>query len=528
MRRLNVLWGRRLAAGVGTVLLALPLVLTGAPAQAATPAVTGTITGPTSVAPGGSTVVRATYTKDGVKVPAATVRLQKVVSGRWTDAADIGITNGVGSRTIYPKGTTTYRIVNYNASAVSSTFKVTVQAVPSSFTIKGSGFGHGVGMPQYGAYAQALAGRSSSTILPSYYTGAKVAYRTTPETVAVQVFGPEPYGYTPGTYSDEKTSTTVRVSGGSWRLRSAAGATLASGTSATTLTLRTTSTRISATVGGTTYSDTLLRLHWSGTRYYYTTGPKAVATVGGAHGSYQNGRFTMRPRTGKVNIVNDVLLNTEYLYGIAEMPSSWGTNGLSALAAQAIVARSYALTKPWKSACACHVVDDVRDQHYTGWKKQSEGTNQQWGRIWVKGVDATVSSRTSAKVLTYGGEPVAAHYYSSSGGRTESSENVWSSAIPYERSVADPWSARAPGNSYVAWTRTLSQAKARTFFGLPDVKTITVSKKYTGGTMAALTATSSAGVKKTVTGKADSLRSRLGAATTQGNLPAAWVTSVTG
>src|SRR5690606_38522958 len=29
--------------------------------------------------------------------------------------------------------------------------------VPASFTLRGSGYGHGVGMPQYGAYAQALA-----------------------------------------------------------------------------------------------------------------------------------------------------------------------------------------------------------------------------------------------------------------------------------------------------------------------------------------------------------------------------------
>lgn len=519
---------RRGGAAAATMVLAIALVLAGAPAQAATAAVTGTITGPTTIATGGTTVVRATYTKDGVAVPTATVRLQKVVSGTWTDAADITVTNGVGTRTIYPKGTTTYRIVNYNAGAVSATFKVTVRSVPSSFTIKGSGFGHGVGMPQYGAYAQALAGRSSTTILSGYYTGGKVAYRTTPDTVAVQVFGPEPYGYTPGRYSDETTSATVKVTGGSWRLRSAAGATLASGSSSVAITLRTTSTRVTATIAGKSYSDSLLRVHWSGTRYYYTTGPKAVATVTGAQGSYQNGRFTVRPRSGKVNIVNDVLLNTEYLYGLAEMPSSWGTQSLSALAAQAIVARSYALTKPWKSACACDVVDDVRDQNYTGWKKQSEGTGQQWGKIWVRGVDATVSSRTSAKVLTYGGDPVAAHYYSSSGGRTESSENVWSSVVPYERSVADPWSARAPGNSYVSWSRTLSQTSARSFFGLPDVASITVSKKYTGGTMAALTATSSTGVKKTVTGKADTLRAQLGGATTQGSMPAAWVSSITG
>ena len=41
----------------------------------------------------------------------------------------------------------------------------------TSFTLTGSGFGHGVGMSQYGAYAQALAGRSANDIVRSYYPG---------------------------------------------------------------------------------------------------------------------------------------------------------------------------------------------------------------------------------------------------------------------------------------------------------------------------------------------------------------------
>ena len=41
----------------------------------------------------------------------------------------------------------------------------------ASFTLTGSGFGHGVGMSQYGAYAQALSGRTVNQILQSYYPG---------------------------------------------------------------------------------------------------------------------------------------------------------------------------------------------------------------------------------------------------------------------------------------------------------------------------------------------------------------------
>src|SRR3954468_1087058 len=47
-------------------------------------------------------------------------------------------------------------------------------APPSSFVFSGGGFGHGVGMSQYGAYGQALEGRSATQILQHYYTGTAV------------------------------------------------------------------------------------------------------------------------------------------------------------------------------------------------------------------------------------------------------------------------------------------------------------------------------------------------------------------
>src|SRR5436305_10763154 len=48
------------------------------------------------------------------------------------------------------------------------------QGAPSTFLFAGSGFGHGVGMSQYGAYGQALEGASYSQILQHYYTGISV------------------------------------------------------------------------------------------------------------------------------------------------------------------------------------------------------------------------------------------------------------------------------------------------------------------------------------------------------------------
>ncbi|MCK9794996.1 SpoIID/LytB domain-containing protein [Isoptericola sp. 4D.3] len=401
-------------------------------------------------------------------------------------------------------------------------------AVPSSFTIAGSGYGHGVGMAQYGAYEMARRGNASWDILEHYYSGANVAWKTTTgNNILVQVYGKDPAGRSG--YGDTRTTTTVTVRGGDWRLADEDGKTLATGSGTETFAVTVTAGgRSRITVNGTKYYDQLLRLNWSGTRYYKPTGKTAVATVAGAHGSYKHGRLTATARGGVPNLTNDVLLNTEYLYGIAEMPSSWGLNGgLSALAAQAITARSYVMNRPVDADCRCHVVDDVRDQHYTGWKKESEGTDARYGKVWKKAVDATTSSRTRARALTYGGTAVAAHYYSSSGGRTANSEDVWSSRIPYERSVSDPYSKVAPGNSYASWTRKLTQAQARALFGLPDVQSITVSLTWSSGQARTLTAKSSTGTTRTLTGKADAIRSKVGARTTAGSMPAAWITKIT-
>ncbi|PJI94278.1 SpoIID/LytB domain-containing protein [Luteimicrobium subarcticum] len=499
-------------------------------------AVTLTAT-PGTVHPGSTTRLVARYTYRGKAVQsAATVTFQRTTSGSaaWSTLRAVTVaTGGVAAYALAPGRTGAYRAV-VPGRATSAAVTVRVQStVPASFSVHGAGYGHGVGMPQFGAYAQALDGRGTSTILQSYYRGTSSGTVTTPTTVSVQVFGPEPYGYAPGAYSDTVSSTTVRIDRGWWRLMSAGGTALYTGPGPVTLSVRagTSSVGVSftSTSSGTqvtkSYLGTRFKVQWAGTRYYAPTSTsRGVATVAGAQGTYRNGDLSITAIGHVPNVVNEVLLNTEYLYGIAEVPSSWGLDGEASLEAQAIVARSYALTKlgGLRSACACNLVDDVRDQNYTGWKKQGETAGStDYGAIWVRAVDDTTTSTTAARALTFGGEPVVAHYYSSSGGRTASSQDVWTATLPYEQSVSDPWSARAPGNTYRTWTRTLTQASARAMFGLPDVVRITVSKKYSSGQMAALTATSSTGTTRTVTGKPDALRARLG-------LPAAWVTSIVG
>ena len=93
--------------------------------------------------------------------------------------------------------------------------------------------------------------------------------------------------------------------------------------------------------------------------------------------------------------------------------------------------------------------------------------------------------------------------------------------------MSDPYSKAAPGNSYASWTRKLTQAQARTLFGLSNVQSIKVSAKWSSGQSRTLTATSSSGKTAKVTGKADAIRSTVGKRTTAGSMPAAWITKIT-
>ncbi|WP_342471260.1 SpoIID/LytB domain-containing protein [Promicromonospora iranensis] len=395
-------------------------------------------------------------------------------------------------------------------------------AVPGSFAIKGSGYGHGIGMPQYGAYQMAREGASATRILRHYYTDASASHRSTPVRIGVQVHGPDPYGFRG--YGDTRDSTRITVAHGWWRLV-AGGKQIESGP-AGRLSVTASDGSVVVRADGRKLRRDRMVLEWAGTPQYKPTARPATVSVGGAHGTYRHGRMVISASRGVPNIVNELRLTSEYLYGIAEMPSSWGaTGGREALRAQAVVARSYAVLKArdWKPRCRCHVVDDVRDQQFSGWEKEAEAT---YGKYWRSAVDATWTSARRGRVLTSEGRPVEAHYFSSSGGRTANSEDVWSTALPYERSVSDPYSKKAPGNSYASWTRVLHQSKARELFGLGNVASIKVTSRYSSGQARTLTATSARGATSTIRGKADQVRTTVGPYTVAGSLPSAWIGAV--
>ena len=142
-------------------------------------------------------------------------------------------------------------------------------------------------------------------------------------------------------------------------------------------------------------------------------------------------------------MVNRVRLES-YLRGVVPHEVSW-TWPREALRAQACAARAYALgslqpDKSWDVYC------DVRDQAYAGVGIEQPSTN--------------AAVRDTAGVCpSYGGKPILATYFSSSGGHTENIELAWpgASAIPYLKGVPDPYDTYATLHDWGPLRRTPSQ-----------------------------------------------------------------------
>jgi len=129
-------------------------------------------------------------------------------------------------------------------------------------------------------------------------------------------------------------------------------------------------------------------------------------------------------------------LETNYLYGIAEMPSSWTDNNSAALKAQAIAARTYALYYigwPGDSRQICTSQDC---QVYLSGKASNPP------EAWRKAVDET----RGQVLLGADGKPVGAFYSSTTGGylttsgwdTTSGNRDTWTSGA-YEKIAGSPW-----------------------------------------------------------------------------------------
>lgn len=141
-----------------------------------------------------------------------------------------------------------------------------------------------------------------------------------------------------------------------------------------------------------------------------------------------------------IQVVNQLSLE-DYLVGLinCEISSAWP---IEAVKAQAVIARTYALSrKASRSNAPYHLESSVIDQVYEGCQIEDSRARR-------------AVTETEREVLTFGGSIIQAFYHSSCGGKTESSENVWGSALPYLKGVECQYCQTSP--SATLWEQKLS------------------------------------------------------------------------
>jgi SpoIID/LytB domain protein len=309
----------------------------------------------------------------------------------------------------------------------------TPASAAQNYVFKGAGYGHGVGMSQYGALGMARAGKSYDQILKYYYTGVTVGSKTLPSTIRVGLHQGDGFRLSGnGTFTFSSTSTGATIATGSasqvWQVKPQGSSVLL------------------VSPSGTTYGpySNIWQRRSGGTRLQIMSGSGTSWKVAG---EYAHGRIQVKRPSSTTHVVLDGMSLEHYVYGIAEVPSSWPAEVKKA---QAVGARTYgadkASTSQNRSACSCAVYDDTRDQVYAGWAKESQSG-------WTSAVDAT-----AGKVVTYGGEYAKTFYSSSSGGYTEDVEKVWGGTLAYLKAKSDPWDNQ-PENSRWRWEVSMSAAE---------------------------------------------------------------------
>lgn len=140
----------------------------------------------------------------------------------------------------------------------------------------------------------------------------------------------------------------------------------------------------------------------------------------------------------------------EYLKGVvaAEMPASFAQE---ALKAQALAARTYAYRRVKRfggPGTAAHPEADISTDPNVdqAWLSKEE-LKKRWGfwgyyRYWKK-ISQAVED-TKGEIITYQGAPIDALFFSTSGGKTENSEDYFQNVVPYLRSVVSPYEERSP------------------------------------------------------------------------------------
>ncbi len=298
--------------------------------------------------------------------------------------------------------------------------------------VRGRGFGHGVGMSQYGAYGYAQHGWTYDAILRHYYTGTDLGSKNPSMRVQVLVdTEPNSVAFDGATSVNGKAISSSKAY--TVRRRASGGTAVYRGS---TVVRR-------STAGMLIKGGISVRLREGGSRLF--RGYLYVSRVG-----------------GRLQVLNQLGLDN-YVKGVVsgEMPSSWLPE---ALKVQAVAARSFAVAN---GAGTKVLYSDTRSQVYRGMSGESRTGN------------AAVTA-TKGQVVTYQGVAIVTYYFSTSGGRTENVENIFcpgtggSCAEPYLKSVEDKYDAISPRHT---WTFRFTPGNIGARLGVGSLKAVKVTQR---------------------------------------------------
>ena len=367
-------------------------------------------------------------------------------------------------------------------AVVALTVGLSVPASATEMLIYGAGWGHGVGLSQYGAKAMAADGASYGQIVGRYFSGATTARYPSlhPETFLARDETPlwvglhqqsENLSFTieegTATLCFDATSHCVATahSGQTWRFTR-------DGTGKCVFSQIMPSGRVE-----------LVGQPWGCSASVRPETPSTTLRVPLKARSYRNGtlRFRQAPSTGLIQTVLEIGVE-DYVRGLSEVPESWPA---AAIKAQVVVSRSqavwYALDRgpadqfdiEAKDDCYCNLRDGTPDQVFRGYTGLISHPR------WVDAVEATFM-----QVINVRGNTGLGLYSSSSGGLTESFYDVFGNGDHPYLTVVDDHAAfsEQAANPHSSWSAKYSQAVLANAFGFSWLVDAEVTERNASGT----------------------------------------------
>jgi len=270
------------------------------------------------------------------------------------------------------------------------------------FLIRGHGWGHGVGMSQWGAQGYAEHAYTYEQILAAYFPGTTLETAPTTKIRVLLASGKKSL-----TLSSDQPITVTDGNGAAHTL-----------------------------AAGSTKLTPALELAVDGGAAQPLTPPLTFAPAGGSSltlGRAYRGTITVDVVQNRLEAI-DTLPLEEYVASVvaSEMPSTWQP---AALEAQAVASRSYALATR-RVGADFDVYADTRSQAYGGLDAERPAA--------TAAVEAT-----AGQVLYYGGTLATTFFSASSGGRTQTPSDAWGGEdVPYLPSLPDPYDSISPYHNW--------------------------------------------------------------------------------